>query len=119
MFVSIKGSSYARFRRALSTGNPLLIRTAAAELGSLELADALRVTLALLRVEPGSYPRAAAKWVGRLAVETRASLVQVQLAAAALAAMPSHPELACEALGVMAEDLGLPAVAQALDEAGR
>jgi hypothetical protein len=35
------GSPYARFRRALATGNPGLVMPAAAELGRLSLADAL------------------------------------------------------------------------------
>ena len=43
MFVSIRGSPYAHFRRALDTGNLALIRTAAAELPQINLDDALRI----------------------------------------------------------------------------
>ena len=43
MFVSIKGSPYAHFRRDLGTGNLALIRTAAAELPQTNLDDALRI----------------------------------------------------------------------------
>ena len=41
MFVSIKGSPYARFRRALQTGNPTMVQAAAAELPQLSLSDAM------------------------------------------------------------------------------
>jgi hypothetical protein len=43
--VSIKGSPYAHFRRALDTGTLALIRTAAAELPQINLDDALRICL--------------------------------------------------------------------------
>jgi hypothetical protein len=43
--VSIRGSSYARFRRALETENLTLVRAAAAELPTINLDDALRVCL--------------------------------------------------------------------------
>jgi hypothetical protein len=52
-------SAHARFRRALATGNPLLVRVAAAELGSISLADALSICLVRLRAEPRRYGRAA------------------------------------------------------------
>jgi hypothetical protein len=45
VFVTSQGSAHARFRRALATGNPLLVRAAAAELGSISLADALSICL--------------------------------------------------------------------------
>jgi hypothetical protein len=43
VFVTSQGSAHARFRRALATRNPLLVRVAAAELGSISLADALSI----------------------------------------------------------------------------
>jgi hypothetical protein len=42
----------ARFRRALATGNPLLVGAAAAELNSVSLADAFSICLVFLRAEP-------------------------------------------------------------------
>ena len=45
VFVSIKGSAYARFRRALETDSPSLATAAAYELPQLNLADALRLCL--------------------------------------------------------------------------
>jgi hypothetical protein len=63
------GSPYARFRRAVGTGNLLLVRAAAAELPQIGLDDALDVLELIGRVEPGRYGRAAARWVARAVLE--------------------------------------------------
>ncbi len=56
MFVSIKGGSYANLQRAIATGNPLLVRSAAAELARpISLPDALSICLVLLRGERERY----------------------------------------------------------------
>ena len=60
-FVSIKGGSYQRFRRALEIGNPTLVRAAAAELPRIGLEDALGICLVLLEAEPERVPAAAAR----------------------------------------------------------
>jgi len=52
VFVSIKGGSYARFRRALDTGNLTLVRAAAAELPRINLVDALRICVLLRAADP-------------------------------------------------------------------
>jgi hypothetical protein len=52
--VSINGSPYAHFRRALDTGNLALIRTAAAELPQINLDDALRICRVIREREPES-----------------------------------------------------------------
>ncbi|HYY22780.1 MAG TPA: hypothetical protein VE780_12965 [Thermoleophilaceae bacterium] len=65
--MSIDGSSYARFRRALETGNLTLVRAAAAELPSINLDDALRVCLLLRRADARLYERATVRSLGRLA----------------------------------------------------
>jgi hypothetical protein len=65
-----------------------MIRAAAAELPSVPLEDALDICLALLELEPDTYPRTAARWGSRLAIERKLDLVDAQLALAALAALP-------------------------------
>lgn len=85
--MSIKGGSYARFRRALSTGNPLLVRAAAAELPHVDLGDALAICLVLLDGDPARYPSAAARWHARLCLERRLALDEAELALAALGAL--------------------------------
>jgi hypothetical protein len=85
LFVTSQGSAHARFRRALATGNPLLVRAAAAELNSISLADALSICLVLLRAEPTRYGRAAARFHARLVQDVaRVELEDAQIALAAL-----------------------------------
>jgi hypothetical protein len=85
VFVTSQGSAHARFRRALATGNPLLVRAAAAELGSISLADALSICLVLLRAEPSRYGRAAVRFHARLVQEVaRLELEDAQIVLAAL-----------------------------------
>jgi len=96
--VSIKGSPYAHFRRALGTGNLALIRTAAAELPQINLDDALRICLVIREREPRSFDRAACRWLARYAVERRATLARLAVAVAALELMREDPDLAHEVL---------------------
>src|SRR5207245_799692 len=44
-FVSEKGSPYVRFKRALATGNLAVVGSAAAELPTIDLGDALAICL--------------------------------------------------------------------------
>jgi hypothetical protein len=96
--VSIKGSPYAGFRRALDTGNLALIRTAAAELPQVNLDDALRICLVIREREPASFDRAACRWLARYAAERRATLARLAVALAALDLMREDPYLAIELL---------------------
>jgi hypothetical protein len=66
--VTSQGHPYARFRRALSTGNVLIAEAAARDLQTIGLADALELCL-LYRAEPERYERAAARWISRLIAE--------------------------------------------------
>lgn len=52
--MSIKGGSYARFRKALETGNITIVRAAAAELPTINLDDALRICVLLRGADPRS-----------------------------------------------------------------
>ena len=89
------GSPYARFQRALATGNLNVIRGAAAELPRIGLAEAAAMLLAILRAEPEQYERAAVRWLGRLCLErTRVGLADLGRAAEALVALPARPEQA-------------------------
>jgi hypothetical protein len=97
--VSIKGGSYARFRRALETGNLTSVRAAAAELPTINLDDALRVCLLLRRADAVMYERAAIRWIGRFALEHRgATLAMLHQAVAAFERLPDDPDAAREEL---------------------
>jgi hypothetical protein len=77
-----QGSTYARFQRALKTGNLTLIRNAAAELPRVDLGDALAVGVAIRQAEPERFERAALRWLARICVERcEVTLAQVQTAA--------------------------------------
>ena len=92
-FVSIKGGPYQRFRRALAIGRLPLVLAAAAELPRLDVADALEVLLLIADQDEARYPRAAARWLGRLALERPGvTLAELRLAAAACEVLPAQPE---------------------------
>src|ERR1700729_3402541 len=83
------GSAYARFRRALETGNEVLVLGAARELPQIALDDALRICLVLRDGDRARYDRAAVRWLGRFALEARAVMIRdLRAAAAALDAPP-------------------------------
>lgn len=93
MFVTSQGSPYARFRRALATGDLLLIRSAAAELGTVSLGDALQVCVAIRDAKPEQFERAALRWIARYCVERPAvTLAEVRTAASAFELMQRRPE---------------------------
>jgi hypothetical protein len=102
------GSSYTRFRRALATGNLNLIRTAAAELPRVGLPDALEVCLVMRDHDGRGFERAAVRWLGRFALESRSVTIEaLERAAAALRAMPQSPDLAMEVLSRLCIEHGV------------
>jgi hypothetical protein len=81
------GSAYSGFKRALATGNPLLIRSTAADLPRIELADVLAICLALADADDDAYGRVAARFTARWSLELDAvSLEETQALGAALQA---------------------------------
>jgi hypothetical protein len=68
--VSIKGSSYANFRRSLETRNLRIVLPAAAELPWISLADSLEILTLMAQEGDPRFERSAARWVGRLLTET-------------------------------------------------
>ena len=93
------GSPYARFQRALGTGNLNVAGNAAAELPRIGVAEAASILLVILRADPDQYERAAVRWLGRLCLErTRVDLEDLSRAASALVALPEQPDSACPLL---------------------
>jgi hypothetical protein len=89
--VTSQGHALTRLHRALERGTANQIRAIVAELPRPPgLEDALAICLALLDREPETYPRAAAKWASRFAIERRLTLTDAQLTLAALAALPGE-----------------------------
>ena len=99
MFVTSDASAYARFRRALDTGNELLVLATASELPRIALDDALRICLVLRDGDPERYERAVVRWLGRFALEARGVTIHaLRVAADALDALPDRPADAMERL---------------------
>jgi hypothetical protein len=97
--VTSDGNPYARFRRALETGNELLVTAAARELPQVALDDALRICLLLRGGDPGRFERAAVRWLGRFALEGRGvTIASLRAAADALDALPQRAGEAMERL---------------------
>jgi hypothetical protein len=67
--LSNAGTPQGRLRRALASGDPLTAVTAAADCKQLVLDDALALALLLLRADDARGSRAAARAVGRYALE--------------------------------------------------
>ena len=114
------GHAITRLQRLLASGRGTSeqIRLLVSELPrrpDLELA--LAICLALLDREPAVYPRAAARWGSRFALERNLPLVDAQLALAALAVLPGDGGRAgAEALIDLADRYGLRRVDQLLSE---
>ena len=90
--MSIKGSPYARFRRALETGQLPIVLAAAAELPQLRLDDALEVLVLMARERDPRFERAAVLWVGRLLVENRLELREARYAIVLVERLPQGRE---------------------------
>ena len=97
--MSIKGSPYQRFRRAVELRHLALVYAAAAELPQVNLADALDVLALIAEQDEERYARAAGRWLGRYALEQPGvGLPHLRLAVAACDLLPAHPR---EALAVL------------------
>jgi hypothetical protein len=109
-----QGSPYGRFQRALATGNVGIVRSAAAELPRIGIAEAAAMLLVIEQAEPERYQRAALRWLAMLCQERRstidlAGIVQV---AAALDALPGRRATACAALAAVCARAGMPEAAR-------
>jgi hypothetical protein len=99
VFVTAQGSPLTRYRRAIESRSLALAELAAREATYLSLPDALGLLALYAAAEDPKYARAAARWLGRLGLEQpELGLAEMQLAAAALAALPTLEETAMRVL---------------------
>ncbi len=102
------GSPYARFRRALNTGNATLVTAAALELPQIAVDDALQICLVFRDGDRERFERAAVRWLGRFALEARNVTIEaLRSAAEALDALPDRPSDAMERLQRICLEHGL------------
>jgi hypothetical protein len=90
-FGSIRGSSYARFRRSLETGRLSIVLMAAAELLRSGWRTPLRPA-AIAQEHHPRFDRAAARWVGRLLAEQPFGLADPRFAPALVEQAPHGRE---------------------------
>jgi hypothetical protein len=80
-----QGSAHGRFQRAVRRRHLHAAEIAARELGSLNLAEALDLTLLIRETDRWRYERAAVRWLERFIAERQPTLAELALASAALA----------------------------------
>jgi hypothetical protein len=94
--VSIKGSDYRWLKQALERGDLPLVMASAAQLPAVDLPTALDIALLVMDREPQNGARAAVRWLGRWALESReatlAGLLEATVAMPALAHEPERSE---------------------------
>ena len=106
--MSSQGSPYARFKRALRTGNLALVRSAAGELPSVRLDDALLIACLIEEQDAERFERAAVRWLGRFALERPTVRIEdLREAAVAFEALAANPDGARRALGELCARHGL------------
>jgi predicted AAA+ superfamily ATPase len=104
-----QGTAHARFTRAIKRGHLLAAETAARELGSLSLSDALSLCLLYERKDDEKFERAAKRWVRRVQIDYSLRHQEVELLRAAMGALTSR--FSRSALAVLLEtcrELRLP-----------
>jgi hypothetical protein len=83
--MTVQGSSYARFRRAVDRRNLAEAEAAARDLTHLSLDDALQLVHLYAERSSPKFDRAALRWVARYVAEGRPSLRDLALVVASLA----------------------------------
>jgi hypothetical protein len=105
-----------RFQRALASGNPRQVRSAAAELPDIGIAEAAAILLVIERTEPENYERTALRWLAKLATAAPdIDLIAVARAAVALETLPRQ-HAARATLAQICREAGLPEAASIFAE---
>ena len=92
--MTAQGSALTRYRRAVERRHIFGAEIAAKEMAYVSLRDALGLLALYASEDSPKYGKAATRWLGRLALESDdLSLDDLQLAAAALQALPHCADL--------------------------
>lgn len=112
-----QGSAYARFQRALVTGNPLIVTAACAELPRVGLVEALEVCLVYRDAAPDRFGRVIARWHSRYVAEQRADEAEAAFVLSCLRALavPICAGAAADALVALFEQRGLQQASRAVE----
>src|SRR3712207_5478839 len=80
-------------KQALERGDLPLVKATAAQLPAVDLATALEIALLVIDREPQNGERAAVRWLGRWALESRdATLAELLEARVGMSALAHEPE---------------------------
>lgn len=96
--MTAQGSPRTRFRRAIGGGWIFHAELAAREMGNLTLDEALHLVELYAEHEPAKFERAALRWHARFVRERCSSLLDAQIALAALMRLPAGDDRAGELL---------------------
>lgn len=97
--MTAQGSALTRYRRALERRHIFGAEIAAKEMAHVSLRDALGLLALYASEDSPKFEKAAVRWLGRLALESDDLLLHdLQLAAAALQALPRRPDSALQVL---------------------
>jgi hypothetical protein len=90
--MSVKGSPYANFVRAVQTRKLSIVLAAAAELQAIQLDDALEILILMAQEQDPRFDRAATRWAGLLLAETPIGLADARWALALVERLPAGAE---------------------------
>jgi hypothetical protein len=92
--VTSQAAPQVRFRRAIDARSVRLAELCALEMRHLMLADALELVVLYAETNDAKFDRAACRWLSRLTIERDGlTLAEAQLAASALLALPTNPDV--------------------------
>ena len=115
--MTAQGSPEARFWRGIATRNPVIAQSIAFELPHVRVEHALALVLLVRDVQQERYDAFAARFVGKLRSEAQASLDDLSIAVAALAALGgAHAQAGGRALLGLLEALDERRAAEILEE---
>jgi hypothetical protein len=104
-----QGTAHGRFQRAIQRGHLLAAETAAREMGTLSLSDALSLCLLYESESDPLFEKAMRRWLGRVRVEHALRHEQVELLRAAAGSLRSpFRELGLAVLNGSCRELRLP-----------
>ena len=117
VFVTAQGSAEARFWRGIAVGNPVIARSIAFELPRVRVEHALALVLLVRDVESERYDAFAARFLAKLRSDSHATLDDMAIAGAALAALGrGRAASGARALLGLLETLGEERAAGVLEE---
>jgi hypothetical protein len=100
--LTAQGHPRTIYKRAIERGNVVVAEATAREIGRLTLEEALQLVALYAAHEPAKFERAALRWLARYLDEAGPTLLQAQIALAALSDLRGQDEQAAKLLAELA-----------------